>query len=240
MTSVSNIDGIGSPAPPLRPSAEYRTCIFDCDGVILDSNRIKTDAFLLAIEEYGSEPANKFVDYHRAHGGHSRFQKFHYFFSMIAKVEPTHDRMARALEKFSRSIAQGLMECAVDPGLRAVTDSMPNSRFLVVSGGAQEEIRHVFERRGLLDAFSGIYGSPDTKREILEREGKSGGIAKPGIFIGDSRLDYEVATEYGFDFVFVSHWTEFDNWRAFFSERPAIIVDDLGDLVTRLKSTSIA
>ena len=217
----------------MHPSTKYQTCIFDCDGVILNSNRIKTNAFFSAVQEYGDELAKSLVVYHREHGGYSRFKKFEHFFSAIAKIEPTEDRMAHALEKFARAVEQGLIDCELDSGLFSVVDCMPNATCLVVSGGAQVEIREVFKRRRLLDIFSGVYGSPDNKREILERQIAAGSIVVPGLFIGDSRFDYEVATEYGFDFVFVTHWTEFDGWKAFFSERPITIVDDLGDLAAR-------
>jgi len=30
----------------------YKNIIFDCDGVILDSNKIKTDAFIKLFENY--------------------------------------------------------------------------------------------------------------------------------------------------------------------------------------------
>ena len=32
---------------------KYKTLVFDCDGVILDSNRIKTEAFYRTTQKYG-------------------------------------------------------------------------------------------------------------------------------------------------------------------------------------------
>ena len=39
-------------------SEKYSTIVFDCDGVILNSNKIKTDAFFNATIKYGQEKAN--------------------------------------------------------------------------------------------------------------------------------------------------------------------------------------
>ena len=43
---------------------DYKTIIFDCDGVILNSNNIKKDAYYkVALSHYGEESANFLVEY---------------------------------------------------------------------------------------------------------------------------------------------------------------------------------
>jgi phosphoglycolate phosphatase-like HAD superfamily hydrolase len=87
-------------------------------------------------------------------------------------------------------------------------------RKVVVSGGDQEELREVFCERGIHNIFTnGIFGSPDSKETILARELANDNIQKPALFIGDSRYDYESASKFGIDFLFVSDWTEFEDWR---------------------------
>ena len=41
---------------------QYRTWIFDCDGVLLDSNRVKTQAMFEAAKPHGEDAAMKLVD----------------------------------------------------------------------------------------------------------------------------------------------------------------------------------
>lgn len=48
------------------------TLVFDCDGVVLNSNRIKTEAFRVVAAPYGDAAAGALVQYHLAHGGISR------------------------------------------------------------------------------------------------------------------------------------------------------------------------
>ena len=36
---------------------DYKTIVFDCDGVILNSNKLKTDAFRIVAKNYGDEEA---------------------------------------------------------------------------------------------------------------------------------------------------------------------------------------
>ena len=63
--------------------AQYQTLVFDCDGVILNSNKIKTQAFYKVAKVYGYEPAQKLKDYHVQNGGISRYQKFEYLLTNI-------------------------------------------------------------------------------------------------------------------------------------------------------------
>ena len=54
---------------------KYDCFIFDCDGVILDSNKIKTEAFFSLALPYGKGIAKLLVDYHTQNGGISRYLK---------------------------------------------------------------------------------------------------------------------------------------------------------------------
>ncbi|MFH7588150.1 HAD family hydrolase, partial [Oceanimonas smirnovii] len=62
-----------------HPVTDYVTLVFDCDGVVLNSNKVKTEAFYKAALPYGEAAAQAMVDYHVAHGGVSRYKKFAYF-----------------------------------------------------------------------------------------------------------------------------------------------------------------
>ena len=64
----------------MKDVSQYATCVFDCDGVVLDSNQIKTQAFYNATQSYGHEFADQLVNYHLKNGGVSRYEKFEYFF----------------------------------------------------------------------------------------------------------------------------------------------------------------
>ena len=58
---------------------EYNNIFFDCDGVILNSNSLKSDAFLFAVDSYGKNYAKKLLKYHQENGGISRYEKFKFF-----------------------------------------------------------------------------------------------------------------------------------------------------------------
>ena len=196
--------------------SSYRSIIFDCDGVLLDSNQVKTEAFRVAASRYGIEVAQEFVIYHLANGGVSRYKKFDYLIRDILKKEPEQSEIEDLLGVYAEEVQGGLMSCSITPDLHLLKPLTPDARWHVASGGDEGELRDVFVKRGIAALFEGgIFGSPDPKEIILSRELKNGNIGLPALFLGDSEYDHKVATLAGMDFIFVHGWTEFKGWQAY-------------------------
>ena len=54
---------------------KYKSIIFDFDGVIIDSNRVKDKAFYSIFYDYGEHIASYSLEYHLENRGVSRFDK---------------------------------------------------------------------------------------------------------------------------------------------------------------------
>jgi phosphoglycolate phosphatase-like HAD superfamily hydrolase len=215
-------------------SGPYRTWIFDCDGVLLDSNQVKARAIYEAALPHGEEAAAQAADHHRANGGLSRFEKLRYLFESVLGREDYGADLERALALFADMSRRGLISAPEAEGLGDLLARIDGEGALafVVSGGMEEEVRGVLEARGLARRFAGIFGSPDSKDRILARElDRGGAMARPAVYVGDSRYDFEAARRQGLDFVFVSGWTEFTGWRDYFAGSGVTIVEGVADLV---------
>lgn len=211
----------------------YDSLVFDCDGVILDSNRVKTEAFRQATLPYGETAVRAMVDFHVARGGISRYEKFRYFLDEIAGGGTETDLEA-LLERYTNAVQEGLRNCAVAPGLDGLRAATPHANWLVVSGGDQMELRQIFAERKLDYLFDGgIFGSPDDKIEILTREQASGTIRPRALFLGDSRYDHIAASSCGLDFIFISGWSEFQDWQIYLSENDLTAIQTPQDLLHR-------
>jgi phosphoglycolate phosphatase-like HAD superfamily hydrolase len=223
----------------------YSTIVFDCDGVVLNSNRIKTDAFRSAAMPYGTPAAEALVQHNVANGGVSRYLKFEHFLAkIVARMCPgvvpgIHaPGLVELLAAYSQEVREGLMSCSVAEGLFELRSATKPARWMIVSGGDQEELSDVFMLRGISPLFDGgIFGSPEAKDQIVAREIKQGNILLPALFLGDSRLDYEVASRHGLDFVFLSSWTEFSEWESYTMHHSIVAVSHLRDLL--LPSNSV-
>ncbi|WP_145255077.1 HAD family hydrolase [Pseudomonas sp. DE0157] len=214
-------------------TSQYKTLIFDCDGVLLNSNEVKTEAFFKTALPYGKKAALTLAEHHKNNGGISRYKKFNYFLEHIVTEHIHGLTLEHLLHSYSEHVISGLLNCEVASGLSELRQKTPHARWLVVSGGDQSELREIFARRELDGLFDGgIFGSPDSKEIILSREQSRGNIAPPALFIGDSKYDYMVANEANIDFVFVSDWTEVNDWRNWCATKKIIALNNLSELIS--------
>ena len=199
-----------------NPLNYYNSILFDCDGVLLNSNNIKTEAFYLSALKYGDKVANKFKKYHLENGGKSRYEKFNYLLNKLLKIELQNDDLDKLLLHYSNLITSSLVACEMVDNLTELRKISHRSQWYVVSGGKQSELRQIFQKRNIDHFFSGgIHGSPDPKERIFDRLIKTNHDFYPAIYFGDSKYDYEVSKIYNIDFIFVSDWSEFHNWKEF-------------------------
>ena len=63
----------------------YDQIIFDCDGVLIDSNDIKTNGFKILFSKHNYEQVNNLIEYHKKNNGISRYNKIYYFYNKILK-----------------------------------------------------------------------------------------------------------------------------------------------------------
>lgn len=192
----------------------YKTLAFDCDGVILNSNKVRAKAFYNCALPYGKEHAEALEAYHIQYGGVSRYVKFEVLLRDMVKTRVTREAIQHLLEQFTTEATKGLLECEIAPGLQELRDATPKANWILVSGADEKELRHVFKQRGIAQWFNGgIFGSPLNKDQILEREMHRGNCMLPAIFFGDSKYDHEASTDAKLDFVFMSQWTDMKGWQ---------------------------
>lgn len=210
--------------------ANYQTLVFDCDGVVLNSNKVKTEAFYKAALPYGETAARQLVLHHVAHGGISRYKKFEWF---LQEFVPNADELdfKRLLSQYADEVHHGLLTCEIAVGLTELRKKTIHANWLIVSGGDQLELREVFSKRGLDKLFDGgVFGSPDSKDVILNREQANGTIRATSLFLGDSRYDHIAASEANLDFVFLSGWSEFDSWQDYCATNQIRVVESIAHL----------
>ena len=117
------------------------------------------------------------------------------------------------------------------PDLKKFRAKTINAKWLIVSGGDENELREIFAIKKIDHNFNGgIFGSPNSKEEILKRELNSKNIRKPALLIGDSKYDYFAAKDQNIEFVFLSCWTELNNWKEFVKDEKIFSVSNLDDI----------
>jgi phosphoglycolate phosphatase-like HAD superfamily hydrolase len=215
-----------------------QSVIFDCDGVILASNQVKSEAFAQALPDEASELVKEFVNYHKENGGISRYVKFEHYFKNIKKQAEYSDDLDLALNRYSVYSRNGLMQCEEIPGICSVLEFL-NTRQIpcfVVSGGDQKEVQSVFKERNLGKFFQDILGSPLSKKENLSVLKSRNLLKKPGIFFGDARSDMIAAEAFDLDFIFVAGVSEWGEGRTTCREKQISTIEDFEGFIDGIGS----
>ena len=171
-----------------------RVLILDFDGVVIESNMVKTEAFQSVFSRF-PEYAETMMAFHHANVSLSRFAKFQHLLTLMGRSDDAAFKAEIAAD-FSRLVLKGIEAVPLVPGaemfLRTVTTRLP---VYLASVTPAEELSMILAERGLTHWFRNVYGCPPwTKpsaiRDVLSRE-----AVKPGeaLLIGDSAGDQRAA-----------------------------------------------
>ena len=117
---------------------DYQTFVFDCDGVILNSNKIKTDSFREVLSPFGNIAAEKLIKYHVENGGVSRYAKFRYFLDEIypkfckSITKPNFDDL---INNYGDFCLESLFHSEVTSDLIRLKKNFSKLHWMIVSGG---------------------------------------------------------------------------------------------------------
>lgn len=202
--------------------------VFDCDGVLLDSNPVKIAAFRAAL--IGEPPVlvEQLIEEHRRTGGVSRFAKLEWFYRELRPVADPEAAIAEALVRFAAAAREGLRTCPAIRGVEAVLRRMSGqgTAIHVISGGEQGEVSEALLGRGWGEYFAGIHGSPTSKREHMQRLRGEGGLPIGGRYFGDAELDMRLAEEFELGFVFVAGVSDWPEGRGVAAARGHRVIED--------------
>ncbi|MGK0327084.1 HAD family hydrolase [Polaribacter sp.] len=175
---------------------KIKNIFFDFDGVIAESVSAKTDAFREMYAPYGEVIANEVVEYHIKHGGVSRFEKFKYWEKKFFNKDISEDRVDELAKQFSNLVLNKVIVSDEVPGVNAFIKKYSKElNFWIITGTPTSEIEIIVDKRGLINYFLGIHGSPKNKRYWTEYLLKKHHLKREEtLFIGDATTDLDAAT----------------------------------------------
>ena len=181
----------------------YKNIIFDFDGVILDSTRIKTEAYAKLFEGYDSSAVNLLIAYHAANGGISRYEKIRYFFERILQ-QPVEAALISELAKRYSELTKAelsqkkyLIRSTVD----FICRNAGRYNFHIASGADEKDLLYISDQLEINSFFHSIHGSPQKKgaivRHIIDEHSY---VKSETCLIGDSINDMQAADANGVTF----------------------------------------
>ncbi len=171
------------------------TLVLDCDGVILESMDIKTQAMYEIALPYGKEAADRLKLYHILHGGINRTVKFSWFFEEILGKSITEAEMQDWCSRFEKLTLDLVKTCPLVPGIEEVLQTWAGKMpIYVCSGAPQAELDYILPLRGLDKYFTEICGAPPSKTPLLaEIIRKAKADPAEVLMVGDAGTDMVAA-----------------------------------------------
>jgi len=185
---------------------DYQLAIFDCDGVILDSNVLKVDAMRNALiaENICSEEVENCTRFFANNFGKSRLFHVDYFIENLLNIKKSMVEQFRnsLLSSYSQQCTELYLIANITPFMETLLEES-NAIKYVASGSEQQELRDIFDVRKLTNYFNNVLGSPIKKdkhlADILAEHPQLNAV-----MIGDAVSDLEAAQKNNIDFIFYS------------------------------------
>jgi HAD superfamily hydrolase (TIGR01549 family) len=182
----------------------WQAIIFDFDGVVVESGKIKTQAFAELYRPYGEDIVAAVVQFHTQNGGMSRYRKFHYFQKhLLSKPSLTEAEEKQLDIRFSELVVEAVIAAEAVPGavelIRQQSGKIP---LFVASGTPETELKVIVERRGLTPYFTEVRGAPALKKTIIAEILSTHALSPESVLmIGDAMADLEGAQANGTAFL---------------------------------------
>jgi len=202
-----------------NPTQSCRALVLDFDGVIIESNALKTLTFREVFARF-PEHLDAMMDWHESHMPESRYTKFRHLAERLGQADD-ETLVASLAKDFSSRMIDRAVTCPVVRGaIELLADLADRVPLFVVSLTPEPELRQILDRRELTSFFAGIFGCPPWSKAsalqcIIDRIGGRDGV----VFVGDSAGDQRAARDCGIRFIGRESGLAFDE------PRPAVCAD---------------
>lgn len=173
-----------------------KTILWDFDGVIHDSMKIKGDGFVELFKDHKEKDTKAILKFHYKNGGVSRFDKIKYFYKQILKKDISQKEINILSDAFSDIIKDKIFDKdnLIQDSLSFIKKKYKEYNFHIVSGAEDNELKKLCIYLNISKYFISINGSP-TKKDVLIRKLITKYKYKKHeiLFIGDAMTDYNAA-----------------------------------------------
>jgi phosphoglycolate phosphatase-like HAD superfamily hydrolase len=188
------------PVPLPRPPAAI---LFDFDGVIVDSARLKTEAY--ATIYAGEDPAkvSRAMRHQQMHGGITRRATIALFEREFFGRSGDPESVEKLALRYGDIVFDPVVACAFIPGAQTLLNrALGRVDMYLISGTPHEELLEILRARGLGRYFKRVYGAPTGKPEAFRKILESGRYkAEQTLAVGDSMTECDAAAGLGIPFL---------------------------------------
>ena len=181
---------------------KFKVLALDFDGTIVESNKIKDNAFYSIFSEW-PEHRDIMMKWHLANNTIVRQEKFRFFVEIILEQPGDHELIEQLTNKFSELSYKKIVDCSLVDGAQEFLDALKNKvQIFLVSATPHNELKKILKARHLNRYFKEIHGGPINKMEVLKKIISVKKISPDEmLYIGDSPEDLQAAKTLGSHFI---------------------------------------
>ena len=181
----------------------YSTIFWDFDGVILSSDKVRTQGFKYIFDSYSKKYVDKLIDYHIINGGLSRYEKIEYFSQKILDKKLNDEEKKQYAQSYGNYCRERLCDkdLLIKSSISFIKENHKNFNFHLVSASDEKELIYLCSNLDIKKYFKSISGSPVNKIENIKKLLKSNNYNElKCCLIGDSINDKLASIENNISF----------------------------------------
>ena len=177
---------------------KYSTIFWDFDGVIINSDDVRTEGFKYIFDSYSKKYIEKLINYHTINGGLSRYEKIEYFSQKILDKKLDDEAKRQYAQLYGDFCKERLCDknLLIKGSISFIKENYKKFNFHLVSASDEKELIYLCSNLDIKKYFKSISGSPVNKIDNIKKLLKSNNYNESSCcLIGDSINDKFAATE---------------------------------------------
>tara|TARA_B100002019_G_C21274071_1_gene604134 strand:+ start:1596 stop:2231 length:636 start_codon:yes stop_codon:yes gene_type:complete len=187
--------------------------IFDCDGVILDSNNFKIESLKKSLnkEDFSNSDIEKILSFFKSNFGLTRDSHFIKFREIINQNESHHDNKFRKLRtSYDLTVLRDYPKCSlIEENVEHIKKLVEKNDIYIVSASDQVELRSFLPEKFKSVKEKNILGGPTKKSQNLKALKNK--LGNKLVYYGDSVNDARAAIDNNIKFIGLSKYSNTRN-----------------------------
>ncbi len=189
--------------------------VFDFDGVILPSEKIKIQGYSKIFGDFGEEVPHEAINKAREEYSDARGDRFDIIRGILNHIgmADIEDKVVEYNVRYGKIVKEEVEALQVSEKVDSLLRMLSKERRLYInSNNPDEPLRSIIKSLGIEKYFQGIFGSSRAKEENLREIARLESVGPEHIlFIGDGGGDLTASEKFGCEFMGIA--TDENGWR---------------------------